>query len=501
MGKKKAGARAKKGAQPPRKPEPAPAYLPIRGFWDKGVRPGGQAPAPRGGHSATLLGSRLYVFGGGDRSPRTFDDLHVLEIDDGKPLVWWCVAKPPADKGGEWPEARTDHAAAAAAGVVWVMGGQDPVGRAEAGCDSQYLPFDVWTLAPAAKPETASGGTAPEKAATEGGKEPAADSAPPRWQLRVCEGAPPCPRGSHGVVLAGDGTTLAVVGGMSDEGPVLDLHLLDTSTMVWSQLLLAPATAPVAREMHACFCLPGRVKVDEALAAEEEINAGETGSELVIMGGRSVKGEMLAEMEILNLGAAILLESAAEPLPDDAPDLAEMVEAGTAGPLEDPAESDAEPEPEPGPQEDGEGGEQRRAPALGGGEPGKRVKPVPMPKALCAQAVAWWSAASGATSAAPLPLSFGGTDGVTGADGSVWSLRATPNGKGKGRAEWQWDVADGLGGTAPPGRFAHTFTALPQPNASAEGNGIVGRPWPTALVFGGSTFESELNDLHLLWTA
>lgn len=213
MGKKKAGARAKKGAQPPRKPEPAPAYLPIRGFWDKGVRPGGQAPAPRGGHSATLLGSRLYVFGGGDRSPRTFDDLHVLEIDDGKPLVWRCVAKPPADKGGEWPEARTDHAAAAAAGVVWVMGGQDPVGRAEAGCDSQYLPFDVWTLAPAAKPETASGGTAPEKAATEGGKEPAADSAPPRWQLRVCEGAPPCPRGSHGVVLAGDGTTLAVVGG------------------------------------------------------------------------------------------------------------------------------------------------------------------------------------------------------------------------------------------------------------------------------------------------
>ena len=186
--------------------------------------------------------------------------------------------------------------------------------------------------------------------------------------------------------------------------------------------------------------------------------------------GIEVKGEI--EMEILNLGAAILPESAVEPLPDDAPDLAEMVEAQPLkccrkrGRARTGARS----------QEDGKGGEQRRAPALGGGEAGKRVKPVPMPKALCAQAVAWWPAASGATSAAPLPLSFGGTDGITGADGSVWSLRATPNGKGKGRAEWQWDVADGLGGTAPQGRFAHFYSA-----AATEGNGSIGRPWPTAL--------------------
>ena len=39
----------------------------------------------------------------------------------------------------------------------------------------------------------------------------------------------------------------------------------------------------------------------------------------------------------LNLGASILLEAAGlgEPLPDDAPDLGEMVEAGTAPPLDD----------------------------------------------------------------------------------------------------------------------------------------------------------------------
>jgi len=58
----------------------------------------------------------------------------------------------------------------------------------------------------------------------------------------------------------------------------------------------------------------------------------------------------------LNLGASILLEAAGlgEPLPDDAPDLGEMVEAGTAPPLDD-AEAAA-----------GEGGEGEAADSGGG---------------------------------------------------------------------------------------------------------------------------------------
>jgi hypothetical protein len=42
----------------------------------------GQPPAPRGGHTATLVGSRLYVMGGlnGDDVPAHHDDVHVLEL-------------------------------------------------------------------------------------------------------------------------------------------------------------------------------------------------------------------------------------------------------------------------------------------------------------------------------------------------------------------------------------------------------------------------------------
>jgi hypothetical protein len=77
-----------------------------------------------------------------------------------------------------------------------------------------------------------------------------------RWTEESCTGAPPCARASHGLVCAGDGVTLAVVGGGGDEGPIFDLHLLDILSRTWSQLLLAPTTAPAPREMHSCFCLP-----------------------------------------------------------------------------------------------------------------------------------------------------------------------------------------------------------------------------------------------------
>ena len=65
----------------------------------------------------------------------------------------------------------------------------------------------------------------------------------------------------------------------------------------------------------------------------------------------------------LNLGASILLEAAGlgEPLPDDAPDLGEMVEAGTAPPLDD-AEEAA-----------GEGGEGEAADG-GGGDAAVRLR-------------------------------------------------------------------------------------------------------------------------------
>ena len=81
------------------------------------------------------------------------------------------------------------------------------------------------------------------------------------------------------------------------------------------------------------------------------------------------------------------------------------------------------------------------------------MRPAPLPKALCGLDVAWWGCAPPGAAPAPLPLAFGGTD-MAGVEGQLWSLRATPGCAGKGKAEWQWDVAASVGGTAPPARFA-----------------------------------------------
>jgi hypothetical protein len=68
-----------------------------------------------------------------------------------------------------------------------------------------------------------------------------------------------------------------------------------------------------------------------------------SGSELVVMGGRGAGG-VVGTMEALQLGAAILLEAdAADPLPEDAPELGELVEAGEL-PLDDGDEDEDEDE-------------------------------------------------------------------------------------------------------------------------------------------------------------
>ncbi|XP_062156918.1 acyl-CoA-binding domain-containing protein 4 [Alnus glutinosa] len=64
----------------------------------------GKVPVARGGHSATLIGSRVIVFGGEDRSRRLLNDAHVLDLET---MTWSLVEAmqtPPAP--------RFDHTAA-----------------------------------------------------------------------------------------------------------------------------------------------------------------------------------------------------------------------------------------------------------------------------------------------------------------------------------------------------------------------------------------------------
>ena len=124
-----------------------------------------------------------------------FDDLHVLEIDDGSLSYGGASPSRRPIKVASGPREQTMRRH----GEVVMMGGQDPVGRAEAGCVA-VPPVDVWTLAPAAKSETSLETTEElqqkEERASRGHCTAAVAAKIVRRRAAV---------GSHSPVLAGDG--------------------------------------------------------------------------------------------------------------------------------------------------------------------------------------------------------------------------------------------------------------------------------------------------------
>ncbi|KAK0592644.1 hypothetical protein LWI29_022839 [Acer saccharum] len=68
------------------------------------VKTSGKAPVARGGHSVSLAGSRLIVFGGEDRSRKLLNDVHVLDLE----TMTWDVIEAMQTS----PAPRYDHTAA-----------------------------------------------------------------------------------------------------------------------------------------------------------------------------------------------------------------------------------------------------------------------------------------------------------------------------------------------------------------------------------------------------
>lgn len=83
--------------------------------WSK-LEPTGDVPRARGGHSATLIGGALWVFGGEDSRQRLLGDVHVLDLAT---MTW---SSPPTSGGV--PAPRTRHTAAAfGERFLYVFGG------------------------------------------------------------------------------------------------------------------------------------------------------------------------------------------------------------------------------------------------------------------------------------------------------------------------------------------------------------------------------------------
>lgn len=187
-------------------------FIADEGRWHK-VTCGGELPAPRYGHSAELVGSRMFLFGGmGENGP--LRDIQFLDL-----IEWAWVTVSSTSVG---PSPRLNHASLLVGRKIVVHGGWDGVRR----CFNDLWVFDTDSFT---------------------------------WLNPRTAGLAPVPRYGHSLQLQ-DGRIM-LYGGMvcmDNEVPkyLHDLRQLDAETMVWSKPRIDGDVMPSARFGHSLSQLP-----------------------------------------------------------------------------------------------------------------------------------------------------------------------------------------------------------------------------------------------------
>lgn len=229
--------------------------------------------SPRQGHSATLVGSKVYVFGGyNSRTGKDINDILVVE-----PLKRGYRVRPLQGVEGWIPGPRRNHSAHLIEDKLFVFGGWVGTGSKQT-CDQNVYIFDL-VLMECSKPAT-EGGTHPllgghiseyvlgwnVVVCFGGGVKGIYENSVTlfrlkymTWEKTKTKGKCPTPRSRAASCFIG--ITCYIYGGRNGEEQYGDIHLLrfpvDRSMPVWSSPLLD--NVPETRAGAALACLHGNV--------------------------------------------------------------------------------------------------------------------------------------------------------------------------------------------------------------------------------------------------
>lgn len=201
---------------------------------------GGSVPAPRGGHSATLVGNRIIIWGGADRQQQYQPGVYALNLSTTR---WEQL-----EAKGKAPDPRSGHSAVAWGedGIV-IYGGMSTVLEKFFG--------DCWLLQ--------------------------IKGADVTWSEPEACGEPALKRNSHSASLVSAGPragSMIVVGGGFEEGLKFNVQVADLNGLparvTWTTITNASLEKMGGREMHAACCV---------------------GSKLLIFGGRTGTGETVSD--------------------------------------------------------------------------------------------------------------------------------------------------------------------------------------------------------------
>eukprot|EP00741_Cyanophora_paradoxa_P008291 tig00001286_g8020.t1 len=180
--------------------------------WEPVPYAGGPAPAARHGHTATLVGRRLFVFGGALAAGKALNDLSLFDLDTG---TWFC---PTAT--GDVPPPVYAHSAVLRGRSIVVYGG----------CHQMRKTADIYLL----NVDTY------------------------EWRLVQTKGERPEPTFGHSATLLEDARTMLVFGGCTRKDAFSDaVYTLDLETLTWRREELLGRT-PSGRMGHTCVLYGGR---------------------------------------------------------------------------------------------------------------------------------------------------------------------------------------------------------------------------------------------------
>jgi len=169
----------------------------------------GMLPPAREGHSASMIGTRMYVFAGSSEIGY-LNDLHVLDLEPRRLVGEEAhMAWGQPEISGTPPEAREGHSGTASDGSIIIFGGYS-----EAGYRNDVFALDTDLF---------------------------------EWTKPAVTGSPPSPREGHTATMFED--SLVIFGGYTDLGGTAlnDVLVLDTRSFAWSAIKMG-GEAPKARQ-------------------------------------------------------------------------------------------------------------------------------------------------------------------------------------------------------------------------------------------------------------
>jgi len=169
------------------------------------IRVSGDIPSPRERHSSSLIGKKIFVFGGYNRGPELYyNSLYYL---DSETLTWYKV-----EPKGVPPERRCGHTSCVIDGKIWIFGGRGKYKQSIWNTNSENLCYmsDLYCYDPASN----------------------------EWYHYEPRGLGPSGRALHTATAVG--RKMYIFGGANSSGTnevsgFCDLYELDIDTMTWTE--------------------------------------------------------------------------------------------------------------------------------------------------------------------------------------------------------------------------------------------------------------------------